>query len=107
MLTCERILDIPALFLYNFKEDFINTDVYRAWDSSRRLVFDRTLKEIDGAPNFPKSRDNIVFFRGSGTNAKDKRAYLTDWGINFKMYSQWVWVKGKYIVDELAEIPFL
>ncbi len=92
---------------YNFKEDFINTDVYRAWKDSRDLVFNKTLKEIGGAPNFPKSRDNIVFFRGSGTNAKDKRAYLTDWGINFKMYSQWVWVKGKYIVDELAEIPFL
>lgn len=92
---------------YNFKEEFINTSVYRAWIDSRELVFSKQLKEARNAPNFPKSRDNLVFFRGSGRNSKDKKAYLSDWGIDFKMYSQWIWVKGKYIVNELSEIPYL
>ena len=92
---------------YNFKDGFINTSVYRAWTDSRELVFNKQLKEINGAPNFPKAKDGLVFFRGSGFNSLDKKPYLTDWGIDFRMYSQWVWVKGKYIVDELAEIPFL
>ena len=92
---------------YNFKEDFINTDVYRTWVDSRDLVFNKTLKEVGGAPTFPKSKGNLVFFRGSGRDSKDKKAYLSNWGIDFKMYSQWIWVKGQYIVDELSEIPYL
>lgn len=54
------------------------------------------------APNLPKSKDYTVFFRGTGSDAKDKKI------INgIKMYRQDYWIKGKYLVDKLNNIEYI
>lgn len=96
---------------FTFTESFINNDVKKTWDEVRRLVINKELIEEDKgrgkAPNFPKSSNNIVFLRGSGTNSLDRKKRLLDWGIDIEMYVQYVWVKGDYIVSRLNTIPYL
>ena len=95
----------------SFDEKFIFNDVYNCWNDARNLVFNNELKEERSgggyAPNFPKSKDYNVFFRGSGKDATDKKPLLKEWGIDINMYSQWVWVKGTYIVNMLNSQPYL
>lgn len=55
------------------------------------------------APNFPKSREGIVFVRGKGSDSTNKPEMVN--GIS--MYRQWVWVKGSYIADRLSGIEYL
>lgn len=96
---------------YTFTENFINTSVRKTWDEVRSLVLNKTLKEEKNgrgfAPNFPKSKNNLLFLRGSGRNATDRLERLTDWGINIKMYSQYAWLRGDYIVNELSYLSYL
>lgn len=96
---------------FSFDESFIFNDVYRCWNDARQLVFNGELKEIRSgggfAPNFPKSKTYNIFFRGSGTDGTDKKPLLQRWGVHFNMYNQWIWIKGKYIVDKLKDIPYL
>lgn len=93
---------------YSFKEEFIDNEVERCWEDARALVFNHTLQEINNAPSFPKSSGYMVFFRGSGSTSKDRKPRLKDsWDIDIPMYLQNIWVKGKYIVDELARIDYL
>ena len=96
---------------YSFKEHFINKDVRKTWEEVRRLVLNKELIEIKtnrgSAPNFPKSKNNDVFIRGSGVDSSYKRKVLDNWGIDMKMYTQYVWVKGEYIVSQLNDIPYL
>ena len=53
--------------------------------------------------NFPKSKENLVFVRGSGIDSTCKNEEI--YGI--KMYRQYVWIKGRYIVDKISKIKFL
>lgn len=96
---------------YSFAEDFIFTEVHRSWIEARDLIFSRSLKLVKSgggyAPNFPKSKDHIVFYRGSGSDGTDKKKLLRPWGIDFYLYTQWVWIKGKYIVSELEKVKYL
>lgn len=97
----------------SFDEEFIENHVHRLWREIRRLVNGNGLKEIfeynkDGsvrmtpktnvpvsAPNFPKSEDHLVFVRGSG--ADKSKLPLEINGI--RMLSQYVWIRGKDMVD--------
>lgn len=96
---------------YSFQESFINEDVRKTWNEVRRLVFTKELKEEKSnrgyAPNFPKMKDNLFFVRGSGKDSSVKKPHLEKWGIDIKMYVQWAWVKGEYIVSQLDEIDYL
>ena len=96
---------------YSFSDKFIMTEAKRTWEESRELVLSGKLENVAAsrgyAPNFPKSRDHILFMRGSGTDGFDKKPVLSKWGYDFEMYVQWIWIKGSYITEELNKIEYL
>lgn len=55
------------------------------------------------APNWPKSRDGILFVRGTGTDANDKPVTVN----GVRMYRQNVWIKGRELVERLDAACFL
>lgn len=100
----------------------IYLDAARAlWDGMRDLDFSGRLDDApilmrDGAPrvtpktgipmtapNWPKSRDGILFVRGTDTDANDKPVTVN--GIH--MYRQNVWIKGKELVSQLGKDLYL
>lgn len=104
----------------NYSNDFIDYTVKNVWNIIRDLVINNNLKEmsvlnkegkaimnktgvISTALNFPKSSEFDIFVRGSGIDSTKKPLCLN--GIN--MYEQCLWVKGKYIVNQLEEINFI
>ena len=105
-----------------FSEEFIENDVKRTWDKSRELIFEKTLVweyELDdkgqkkknksgsykGAPNFPKSKEYNVFFRGGENDSREEARSEVVNGIN--MLPQFFWLKGTYIAEELKKIDYL
>lgn len=58
-----------------------------------------------GAPNFPKSSDYKVFFRGGADVSTDKSR--TEYVNGIRMLPQFFWLKGSYIADKLQEIPYI
>ena len=58
-----------------------------------------------GAPNFPKSADYLVFFRGGANDSSDSSR--TECVNGIKMVPQFFWLKGAYVADRLKEIPYL
>ena len=104
----------------SYSNNFIDNTVQRVWNEIRDLVINKKLKESiitkrDGSPkknktgvvstaiNFPKSSKFEIFVRGSGKDSTKKPLKLN--GID--MYEQWIWVKGKYIVNELSKKEFI
>lgn len=91
------------------------------WDGLRDLIFSNALVDApvlkkDGtlrltpktgipmtAPNWPKSRDGILFVRGTGTDANDKPVTVN--GIH--MYRQNVWIKGTELANRLEGLAYL
>ena len=55
------------------------------------------------APNWPKSRDGVLFVRGTGTDANDKPVTVN----GVRMYRQNIWVKGIQLIEELAQSQFV
>lgn len=53
--------------------------------------------------NFPKSIDHIVFVRGSGIDSSRKPCCIQ----GIRMYRQYIWVKGKYMVARLKDIDLI
>lgn len=107
---------------FAFDESFIEEDVRSTWDDSRKLVHENKLVwnflydkngnkrknksgSYMGAPNFPKSADYTVFFRGSGIDSSDK--YKTEVVNGINMLPQYFWIKGLYIVEKLKALPYL
>ena len=103
-----------------FPEAFVDGDARRTWDRMRQLVFDDELVDVvaydrDGsprvnrkgnvvsAPNWPKSRDGVVFIRGGGADSDDKVEVVN----GVRMYRQSAWVKGSWVVGRLAGIEYL
>lgn len=104
----------------SYSNEFIDNTVQKVWNEIRNLVINKgpketVVKDKDGLPiinktgrvktslNFPKSSENDVFVRGSGVDSTKKPLKLN--GID--MYEQCLWVKGKYIVDELNKKNYL
>jgi hypothetical protein len=105
--------------MMHFSDAFIETSVRKTWETVRTLVCNKTLVErpildregnvrynkatIDGKPvvmtelNFPKSKDSIVFLRGSGEDSANKTECVN----GIKMYPQAFWLKGSYIAEWL------
>lgn len=122
----ERYRDCPLCQcrFMGFKTLWLGTylDAARAlWDGMRDLVFNDSL--IDApilkkdstprvtpktgipmtAPNWPKSRDGILFVRGTGTDANDKPVEVN----GVRMYRQNVWIKGRELVARLSNLEYL
>lgn len=113
-----KFIDFKRL---SFSEDFIQNEVKNIWNEVRNLIFEKRLVETqvkykDGNPiinkksgtiktsiNFPKAKDNIVFVRGGGLDASVKTEEVN----GIKMYRQYVWIKGSYIVEMLNQLKSL
>lgn len=107
---------------FSFDDDFIENEVKRTWEDSRKLIHEKTLKweflydkkgkkrknksgSYMGAPNFPKSSEYKVFFRGGADDSKDEAKTEVVNGI--RMIPQFYWLKGSFIADKLKEISYL
>lgn len=104
-----------------FSEEFIQSEVRKIWEEVRSLILERKLIEtvyldkvgrpivnkktgtVKTSVNFPKSKENIVFVRGGGLDASVKTEEVN----GIKMYRQYVWIKGSYIVKELKQLQLL
>lgn len=103
-----------------FPDGFMEIEARRVWERMRQLVFEHELIDVieydrDGnprlnkkgnvvsAPNWPKSRHGIVFIRGGGADSDDKTEVVN----GVRMYRQSAWVKGSWIVGQLAAIEYL
>lgn len=122
----ERYRDCPLCQcrFMGFKTLWLGTylDAARAlWDGMRGLIFSDSLVDApvlkkDGtprvtpktgipmtAPNWPKSRDGVLFVRGTGTDANDKPVTVN----GVRMYRQNVWVKGVELAASLGKRPLV
>ena len=107
---------------FAFDDEFIDNEVRRMWDDSRELIHQKTLKweyiydkagnkqknksgSYMGSPNFPKSADYVVFFRGGANDSSNEAKTEVVNGI--KMLPQFIWLKGTYIADKLKSIEYL
>lgn len=107
---------------FSFDEQFIRNEVYRTWKDSRNLINRNELEwEYDydkegrkrvnksgsfrGAPNFPKSSEYNVFFRGGADDSRDEAR--TECVNGIRMLPQFFWLKGSYIADKLKEIQYI
>ncbi len=55
--------------------------------------------DVSSAPNFMKAKDNVVFLRGSGIDSS--LIHKTEDVNGIRMLPQYVWIKGKAVVEEL------
>lgn len=102
----------------SFDAAFLHNEVYPLWRAVRATVLEGRLAERpvlgpDGLPrinkngavqtsvNFPKSRDGVLFLRGSGADSGDKPVELS----GVRMYRQSVWIRGSYIARLLDVTP--
>lgn len=103
-----------------FDEEFIQTRVRWLWERVRYLLSSGGLQDMpqcdktgkmrinkngvpSSAPNFPKSRENDVFVRGSGTDSRRKPETVQ----GIQMYAQYVWIKGGAMAGLLADVDYL
>lgn len=94
-------------------------EAYRCWSDLRETYSSGNLKETilmkDGEPiinkcgtirtsvNFPKSKNYLVFMRGTAQNSKGKTVTIG----NIKVYPTQIWIKGSYIVEQIHNSPFM
>lgn len=107
---------------FAFDESFIENEVKRTWDDSRSLIHRNELeweylydkdgnKRMNssgaymGAPNFPKSSEYNVFFRGGADVSTEKTR--TECVNGIRMLPQFFWLKGSYIANKLKEISYI
>jgi len=107
---------------FAFDDEFIENEVKRMWEDSRNLVYQKKLKweftldkegnkitnksgSYRGAPNFPKSEDYNVFFRGGENDSRDEARSIVINGVH--MLPQFYWLKGSFIADKLKTIEYL
>lgn len=107
---------------FAFDENFIEKEVKRTWDDSRALIHQNKLEweylydkqgnkrrnkngSYMGAPNFPKSSEYKVFFRGGADISTDETRTEVVNGI--KMLPQFFWLKGAYIAQKLQTLAYL
>ena len=104
-----------------FSESFIDYDVKKTWSEIRDTIQQDKLVDVikynnDGspkvnsksqvvisAPNFPKSKTNKIFVRGSGSDSKSKPLVIN----GVQMYTQYIWIKGKVFLELLKTTEFI
>jgi DNA mismatch repair protein MutH len=104
----------------SFDDEFIYEHVKPTWDKVRELVNNNVLMVSEArtkygkfrfnksgtqmeATNLPKSKDYVVFLRGSGKDSTKKPYTLN----GFQIYQQNFWIKGKVLVQMLSEIDYI
>lgn len=108
--------------LITLDEKFIQENVRPVWERVRQLVLRKELVNLpicykrgqhkgeqrvnkngvlSSVPNFPKSKEGIVFVRGTGADSRDKREVVN----GIRMYCQQVWIKGTYLSSIVAQSP--
>ena len=107
---------------FSFDEAFIENEVKRTWEDSRALIHRNELQwdfvydskgqktlnnsgSYKGAPNFPKSADYLVFFRGGSNDSSD--GAKTEIVNGIRMLPQFFWLKGSFIANKLQTINYL
>lgn len=107
---------------FSFDEQFIENEVYRTWKDSRNLIHHNGLKweylydkdgnkltnrsgAYIGAPNFPKSSEYPVFFRGGAVISTFNTR--TECVNGIRMLPQFFWLKGSFIAEKLQRIQFI
>lgn len=65
--------------------------------------FSESYSHFEEAPNFPKARECDVFLRGSGKDSTEKTFEIN----GLRMYPQFYWIKGSYLVKMLNQTDFL
>lgn len=107
---------------FAFDDEFLYNTVKKMWEVSRHLIHSNTLEweylydkdgnplknksgSYRGAPNFPKSSDYTVFFRGGSNDSSDK--HRTEAVNHIKMLPQYYWLKGSYVANKLKTLPYL
>ncbi|HJF33127.1 MAG TPA: restriction endonuclease [Sporosarcina psychrophila] len=109
---------------YSFTDDFIENDLKPYYDELKRLIVNKEIREepvsyktgvkkgqliinpsgtVKTEINLPKSKDYLVFTRGSGIDSSKKPVELN----GVKMYAQYFWIKGKWIVKELENEQYI
>ncbi len=116
-LSSNKFIGFKRLY---YDDEFIENHVKSTWKRMRILINDKKLKEstdydkhgnskinkngvIRKSINFPKSKEYIVFVRGTGTDSSIKPHEIN----GIKMYHQDYWIKGEYIVEKLNDSPYL
>ena len=106
--------------IIDLSDDKIMNEARRTWEETRALIKSGQLEFIPclnkyscqrvspktglpmGAPNLPKAKDHLIFFRGTGRDARDKVI------INgLSMLRQDYWIKGTFLVEKLKSIPYI
>ncbi|WP_179865208.1 MutH/Sau3AI family endonuclease [Bacillus toyonensis] len=104
-----------------FDEEFINSEIKKLWKRTKELVDNKKLEEIvyrykrtneiiynkNGKPktylNFPKSTEGKAFLRGTGTDSSRKPEEVN----GIKMYKQYFWLRGDFMVSLLDKRDFI
>lgn len=104
----------------SLSDEFISKHVRATWEELRykviyKRVVEKVVRDKNGNPiinksgeirtaiNFPKSKDFLVFLRGTGADSTAKTEQVN----GIKMYRQNVWIKGSEIVRLLDEEEFI
>lgn len=102
--------------LLSFSDAFIEREVRSTFEKCRSLIVNHELRiepqlRKDGtqrvnrngqrreAPNWPKSKDGVVFLRGTGVNSDPEHKPLVVNGLH--MYPQNLWIRGAFIAEKL------
>lgn len=105
----------------SFDEEFIYTHVQKVWDEVRKLLITNSFRviqvldkngEVVKNPktklpkekhNLPKSKNNVIFIRGTSQDSSIKTETLN----GYKIYPQQYWIKGVELVALLSKIDFI
>lgn len=105
----------------SFSEEFIYEHVKKTWDDVRDLLINNKFKvtrikdkngkviknkktgTIREQTNFPKSKDYLIFLRGTGQDSTKKTLNLK----GHQIYQQQYWIKGCTLVDMLEKVEFI
>jgi hypothetical protein len=109
---------------YSFTDKFVENELKTYYEELKRLIVNKEVREEPvlyktgekkGKPqinqngtikteiNLPKSKDFVVFARGSGADSSKKPVELN----GVRMYAQFFWIKGKWIVEELETEQYI
>ena len=113
---------------FTFSDDFIYNTIKPVYEIIRDRIMNHTLVENyvykkdgtmrinnTGVPmvelNFPKSSESNIFVRGTSSDSTHKpwtfEGQAADGTSTIHSYTQQVWIKGSYIVNELNNIDFI
>lgn len=104
-----------------FDDEFIEGEVKRIWNRIKHLITEDKLVDVvsysketgkpiinktgvvKSAPNFPKSKENAVFVRGTSSDSTHKPECVN----GVRMYRQQVWVKGSYAAMRMEKADWI